>query len=56
MEGSSVLFSVDWETFVCSGDDARTCYENLCDGYTYIYICIHTKFLYLFLFLFLFCV
>lgn len=33
-EGSpSVLFSVDWETFVCSGQDARTCYEHLCDGY-----------------------
>jgi len=40
MLASSVLFGVDWETFVCSGDDVRTCYENLCNGRVYICVCV----------------
>lgn len=35
---STIIFSVDWETFVYSGEDVRTCYENLSDGEVFILI------------------
>lgn len=44
----SIPFSVDWETFVCSGDDVRTCYENLS-----VYGVYTIEFLYSFFFFFI---
>lgn len=38
---TSVLFSVDWETFVCSRRrHPRTCCENLCDGLVHTLWCV----------------